>query len=121
MIRKDSIATLSNSIEIEHLKLQIEELQVENKGLLSSLRKQQSFVSARDHEMAAKLMAKDQEILAKHEELCAREAAVEACQATIAAKEATVQGLTKQLRHLQDYIATKHQVSLWSYTPCPVN
>ena len=117
IIRKDSIATLSNSIEIEHLKLQIEELQVENKGLLSSLRKQQNLVSARDHEMAAKLMAKDQEILAKHQELCASEAAVEACQATITAKEATVQGLTKQLRHLQDYIATKHQVSMWSFHP----
>lgn len=110
IIRKDSIATLANSMEIEHLKLQIEELHVENRGLQNSLKRQQSLVSARDHEMAAKLMAKDQEILAKHQELCARETAIEACQATIAAKEATIHGLTKQLGHLQEYIATKHEV-----------
>ena len=111
IVRKDSIANLANSIEIEHLKLQIDELQVENRGLRTSLSKQQKFVSARDHEMAAKLMAKDQEILAKQQELFAQEAAIDASKATVSAKEATINGLTNQLKHLQGYLATKHEVS----------
>lgn len=109
--RKDSIANLANSLEIEHLKLQIEELHVENRGLRTSLSKQQGVVSARDHEMAAKLMAKDQEILAKQQELAALQSTIDSCQATISAKEATVHGLKNQLKHLQSYLATKHEVS----------
>ena len=109
--RKDSIANLANSLEIEHLKLQIEELHVENRGLRTSLSKQQGVVSARDHEMAAKLMAKDQEIVAKQQELVALQSTIDSCQATISAKEATVHGLKNQLKHLQMYLATKHEVS----------
>ena len=109
--RKDSIANLANSLEIEHLKLQIEELHVENRGLRTSLSKQQGVVSARDHEMAAKLMAKDQEIVAKQQELAALQSTIDSCQATISAKEATVHGLKNQLKHLQMYLATKHEVS----------
>ena len=110
LVRKDSIATMANSLEIEHLKLQIGELHVENRGLQTALQKQQGLVGARDQEMAAKLMAKDQEILSKSQELSAQQAAVESCEATIAAKEATVQGLSNQLRHMQSYLATKHEV-----------
>ena len=77
-----------------------------------SLSKQQGVVSARDHEMAAKLMAKDQEILAKQQELSAMESTIDSCQATISAKEATVHGLRNQLKHLQTYLATKHEVSV---------
>ena len=109
--RKDSISNLANSLEIEHLKLQIEELHVENRGLRTSLSKQQGVVSARDHEMAAKLMAKDQEIVAKQQELAALQSTIDSCQATISAKEATVHGLKNQLKHLQMYLATKHEVS----------
>lgn len=110
-VRKDSIITMANSLEIEHLKLQIEELHVENRGLRMSLSKQREIISARDHEMAAKLMAKDQEIVAKCRELSAQEAMVEAYKATIAAKEGTLSVLTNQMRHLQVYIANKHEVS----------
>ena len=110
IVRKDSIANLANSLEIEHLKLQIEELQVENRGLRTSLSKQQGVVSARDHEMAAKLMAKDQEIVAKQQELSALQSTIDLCHATISAKEATVHGLKNQLKHLQMYLATKHEV-----------
>ena len=108
--RKDSIVTLSNSLEIEHLKLQIDELHVENRGLRTSIKRQQSIINARDHEMAAKLMAKDQEIISNQEELAAFEATVASYGATISAKEATVHGLTNQLKHLQEYIANKHEV-----------
>ena len=111
MIRKDSISSLANSLEIEHLKLQIEEFQVENRGLRMSLTKQQDIVNARDHEMAAKLMAKDQEIISKYQELSAQETMVEAYKATIAAKEGTLSVLTNQMQHLQGYIANKHEVS----------
>lgn len=110
VVRKDSITTLANSLEIEHLKMQIQELQVENKGLRMSLSKQREIVSARDHEMAAKLMAKDQEILARHQEVSAQEAMVEAYKATVAAKEGTLSVLTSQMQHLQGYIANKHEV-----------
>lgn len=119
--RKDSIANLANSLEIEHLKLQIEELQVENRGLRTSLSKQQGVVSARDHEMAAKLMAKDQEIVAKQQELSALQSTIDSCQATISAKEATVHGLRNQLKHLQTYLATKHEVSVTLYSEKPLN
>ena len=108
--RKDSIVSLSNSLEIEHLKLQIDELHVENRGLRTSIKRQQSIINARDHEMAAKLMAKDQEIISNQEELAAFEATVASYGATISAKEATVHGLTNQLKHLQKYIANKHEV-----------
>lgn len=110
--RKDSITALANSLEIEHLKLQIQELHVENKGLRMSLLKQREIVSARDHEMAAKLMAKDQEILAKHQEVSAQEAMVEAYKATITAKEGTLSVLTSQMQNLQGYIANKHEVGV---------
>lgn len=110
LARKDSITTMANSLEIEHLKLQIEELQVENKGLRTSLTKQRDIVNARDQEMAAKLMAKDQEIIAKYQELSAQEAMVETYRATIAAKEGTLSVITNQMQHLQEYIANKHEV-----------
>ena len=110
VIRKDSITTMANSLEIERLKLQIEELQVENRGLRMSLSKQQEIISARDLEMAAKLMAKDQEIVAKCRELSAQEAMVDAYRATITAKEGTLSVLTNQMQHLQTYIASKHEV-----------
>lgn len=110
-VRKDSITILSNSLEIEHLKLQIEELHVENRGLRMSLAKHREIISARDQEMAAKLMAKDQEIVAKCRELSAQEAMVEACRATIAAKEGTFSVLTNQMQHLRGYIASKHEVN----------
>lgn len=111
LTRKDSIATMANSLEIEHLKLQIEELQVENRGLRTSLTKQREIMNARDQEMAAKLMAKDQEIIAKYQELSAQEAMVETYRATIAAKEGTLSVITNQMQHLQEYIANKHEVS----------
>lgn len=110
--RKDSIVSLSNSLEIEHLKLRIDELQVENRGLRTSIKRQQSIINARDHEMAAKLMAKDQEIISNQEELAAFEATISSYRATISVKEATVHGLTNQLKHLQEYIASKHEVRL---------
>ena len=109
--RKDSITTMANSLEIEHLKRQIEELQVENKGHRTSLAKQREIVNARDQEMAAKLMAKDQEIVAKYQELSAQEAMVETYRATIAAKEGTLSVITNQMQHLQEYIVNKHEVS----------
>lgn len=108
--RKDSITTMANSLEIEHLKLQIEELHVENKGLRISLTKQCEIVSARDQEMAAKLMAKDQEIMAKYQELSAQVAMVDAYKATIAAKEVTLSVLSSQMQRLQGFIANKHEV-----------
>ncbi len=111
MERKDSITALSNTIEIEHLKLQIEELAVENRGLRTSLKKQAGVISARDQEMAAKLMAKDAEILSAQQEMGALEAALASHQATINVKEASVTGLSTQLKHLQQYIASKYEVS----------
>ncbi len=108
--RKDSIISLSNSIEIEHLKLQIEELQVENRGLRTSIKKQANVISARDQEMAAKLMAKDQEIVSIQQEMGALEASLATHKATIAVKESSVNGLGNQLKHLQEYIASKHEV-----------
>ena len=108
--RNDSMAVVAQSFEIERVRLQLDELLVENKGLTASLAKQKSLISARDQEMAAKLMAKDQEIFSKQQELQARETTIDASKATIAAKEATVQGLTKQLRHLQSFLTTKHEV-----------
>ena len=111
LARKDSIVTMANSLEIEHLKLQIQELHVENKGLRMSLSKQREIMTARDHEMAAKLMAKDQEIIVKHQEMSAQETMVEAYKATIAAKESTLSVLTSQMQNLQGYIANKHEVT----------
>ena len=111
MRRRDSAVKLARSFELEQLRLQIEELRVENKNLKSSFSSQQSVLASRDQEMAAKLMAKDQEILSKRQELSAREAAVEAHKATVTAKEATIHGLTRQLEHLQDYLAVKNEVS----------
>ena len=110
-VRKDSLVTLSNSLEIEHLKVQIKELQVENKGLRVSLSKQRDIVSARDYEMAAKLMAKDQEVIAKQHELSAQGTMMEAYKATIIAKEGTLNLLTSQMQQLHGYIANKHEVS----------
>lgn len=98
------------AIEIESLKLQVEELQVANRGLKSSLERQVKVVSARDHEMAAKLMAKDQEILTKQQEVAAKEALQVAAENNLAAKEATLQGLSQQLQTLQDYLASRAEV-----------
>ncbi len=118
--RKDSIVTLSNTIEIEHLKLRIEELAVENRGLRTSLKKQAGVINARDQEMAAKLMAKDTEILSAQQEMGALEATLSSHQATISVKEASVAGLSAQLKHLQHYIANKREVSVCSSVYCTV-
>ena len=98
------------AIENESLRLQVEELQVANRGLKSSLERQVKVVSARDHEMAAKLMAKDQEILTKQQEVAAKEALQVAAENNLAAKEATLQGLSQQLQTLQDYLASRAEV-----------
>ena len=97
-------------IESESLKLQVEELEVSNRGLKTSLERQMKVVSARDHEMAAKLMAKDQEILARQQEVSARDAMLQAAEDNLAAKEATCRGLGLQLRSLQDYLASRAEV-----------
>ena len=88
---------------------------MENRGLRTSLAKQREIVNARDQEMAAKLMAKDQEIVAKYQELSAQEAMVEMYRATIAAKEGTLSVITNQMKHLQEYIANKHEVNYLSH------
>ena len=116
MQRKDSIVTLANSIEIENLKLQIEELHVENRGLRLSLAKQREIVSGRDQEMAAKLMAKDQEVMARAHEVAAQEAMMEAYKSTISAKEGTLSVLTNQMQHLQGFIASRHEVIMVAMT-----
>lgn len=104
------------AIENESLKLQVEELQVANRGLKSSLERQVKVVSARDHEMAAKLMAKDQEILTKQQEVAAKEALQVAAENNLAAKEATLQGLSQQLQTLQDYLASRAEVGKCDHT-----
>ena len=103
-------------IECESLKLQVEELKVVNRGLRTSLERQMKVVSARDHEMAAKLMAKDQEILAKQQEVAAKEAQLQAAEDSLAAKEATGRGLVEQLNRLQEYLASQSEVSLLFYS-----
>lgn len=118
LARKESITTLANCLEIEHLKLQIQELHVENRGLRLSLAKQREIVSARDQEMAAKLMAKDQEIASKYQELSAQEAMVEAYKATVSAKERTLSVLNNQMQHLHNFIANKHEVSRGEVRKC---
>ena len=110
--RRDSTSkNLANAIEIEQLRLEVDELLVENRGLKATLSKQRNVMTAHDQEMAAKLMAKDQEIVSKYLELSARDTTVDACKATIAAKEATIQGLTAQLKRVQGHLATKNEVS----------
>ncbi len=102
---------LVQSTELECLRLELDEMQIENRVLKNSIGKQKSVVSARDQEMAAKLMAKDQEIFSKQQELLAKEAALEGNAAMMEAKEATIQGLSKQLRHLQGCLKTRNEVS----------
>lgn len=97
-------------IENEALKLETEELRVANRGLRTALDKQMKFVSAHDHEMAAKLMAKDQEIVARQQETVAQQALVKAAEDNVSAKEATNRGLTLQLRSLQDYLTSRAEV-----------
>ena len=103
--------SLALAVDNETLKLETEELRVSNRGLRASLEKQMKFMSAHDHEMAAKLMAKDQEIVAKRQELSAQGALLKAAEDNVAAKEATNRGLTLQLRSLQDYLASRAEVS----------
>ena len=110
LARKDSITTLANSLEIERLKSQIQELHVENRGLRVSLTKQREILNARDHEMVAKLMAKEQEIAVKRQEVAAQEAMAEAHKATVAAKDGTLSVLTSQLQHLQNFLSSKQEV-----------
>ena len=102
--------SLALAVDNETLKLETEELRVSNRGLRASLEKQMKFMSAHDHEMAAKLMAKDQEIVAKRQELAAQGALLKAAEDNVAAKEATNRGLTLQLRSLQDYLASRAEV-----------
>ena len=98
------------SIKNESLKLQVEELLVANRGLKGSLDRQVKLVSARDHEMAAKLMAKDQEILARQQEVAAKEALQVAAENNLTAKEATLQGVSRQLIELKEYLDTRAEV-----------
>ena len=109
---------LSLVIESEALKLEADELRVANRGLRAALEKQMKFVSAHDHEMAAKLMAKDQEIVARRQELTAQTALTKAAEENLAAKTATNRGLCLQLRSLQDYLASRAEVSSISLSPC---
>lgn len=104
--------TMALVIESESLKLEVEELRVSNRGLRTSLERQMKFVSARDHEMAAKLMAKDQEIMAKQQEVNAQGALLKAAEDNLAAKEATNRGLNLQLRSLQDYLVSRAEVRI---------
>lgn len=107
----ESDRSLALAIETEALKLETEELRVANRGLRTALDKQMKFVSAHDHEMAAKLMAKDQEIAARRHENGAQSALLKAAEENLAAKEATNRGLSLQLRSLQDYLASRAEVS----------
>lgn len=107
----DEDRCLALAIESESFKLELEELRVSNRGLRTYLEKQMKFVSARDHEMAAKLMAKDQEIMAKQQKLSAQEARVKAAEDNVVAKDATNRGLNLQLRSLQDYLESRAEVS----------
>lgn len=112
MKRRDSTPrNFANAIEIEQLRLEVEELLTENRGLKAMLSKQRSVMTAHDQEMAAKLMAKDQEIVSKYQELSCKDATIEACKATISAKEATIQGLGAQLKQMQGHLATRHEVT----------
>ena len=101
---------LSASIEAEQLRALVEELKVENKGLRASLVTQQNVLAARDQEMAAKLISKDQEILTKSQELSAKTSSINSCKAAIASKEATVQVLHRQLRRLRGYLSSNNEV-----------
>ena len=104
--------TLGLVIESEALKLEVEELRVANRGLRTALDKQMKFVSAHDHEMAAKLMAKDQEIVTRQQEVNAQQARLKAAEDNVSAKEATNRGLRLQLRSLQDYLASRAEVRI---------
>lgn len=101
---------LALTIENDSLKLELEELRVSNRGLRTYLEKQMKFVSARDHEMAAKLMAKDQEIMTRQQQVSAQEAQLKAAEDNLVAKDATNRGLNLQLRSLQDYLASRAEV-----------
>ena len=107
----ESDRNLALVIGSEALKLEAEELRVANRGLRAALEKQMKFVSAHDHEMAAKLMAKDQEIVARRQENSALGALLRAAEENLAAKETTNRGLGLQLRSLQDYLASRAEVS----------
>ena len=113
----ESDRSLALAIETEALKLETEELRVANRGLRTALDKQMKFVSAHDHEMAAKLMAKDQEIAARRHENSAQSALLKAAEENLAAKEGTNRGLSLQLRSLQDYLASRAEVSSPSPPP----
>lgn len=107
----ESDRNLALVIETEALKLEAGELRVANRGLQDALEKQMKFVSSHDHEMAAKLMAKDQEIVARRLETSAQKSLLKAAEENLTAKEATNRGLSLQLRSLQDYLASKAEVS----------
>lgn len=108
----ESDRTLGLVIESESLKLEVEELRVANRGLRTALDKQMKFVSAHDHEMAAKLMAKDQEIMTRQQEVSAQQALLKAAEENVTAKEATNRGLCLQLRSLQDYLESRAEVRM---------
>ena len=103
---------LSLSVELEQSRLLVEELRTEGRVLRASLVRQQGLLAAMDQEMAAKLMAKDQEIATKCHELAARETDINMCKATMATKEATILGLNRQMRKLQGFLSTRNEVCL---------
>ena len=107
----ESDRSLALAIENEALKLETEELRIANRGLRTALDKQMKFVGAHDHEMAAKLMAKDQEIVARRHENSAQSALLKAAEENLAAKEATNRGVSLQLRSLKDYLVSRAEVS----------
>ena len=105
---------LSLSVELEQSRLLGEELQAEVRTLRASLARQQGLLAAMDQEMAAKLMAKDQEIATKCQQMVARETDINMCKAAMATKEATIQGLGRQMRKLQGFLSTRNEVcSIW--------
>ena len=111
---QESDRNLALVIEREAQKLEAEELRVANRGLRTALEKQTKFVSAHDHEMAAKLMAKDQEIVARRQELSTQSALLKASEENLAAKEVTNRGLSVQLQTLQNHLSSRAEVSVFS-------
>lgn len=103
---------LSLSVELEQSRLLVEELRTEVRSLRASLVKHQGLLTSMDQEMAAKLMAKDQEIATKCNELATKEADIKMCKAAAATKEATIQGLSRQMRKLQGFLSTRNELHL---------
>ena len=101
---------LSLSVELEQSRLLTEELRAEVRGLRASLVRQQGLLAAMDQEMAARLMAKDQEVATKCHELAAKDTDINMCKVAMATKEATIHGLSRQMRKLQGFLSTRNEV-----------